>query len=82
MGASPPAAGDPPAATCPDPAASVLVDARSLAASLAGEDPPVLLDVRWRLGDDTGPARYANGHLPGAVYVDLDRELGAPPSAQ
>jgi thiosulfate/3-mercaptopyruvate sulfurtransferase len=62
--------------------AAVLVDAASLATSLASGDPPVVLDVRWRLGDDSGPARYAHGHLPGAVYVDLDRELAAPPSAQ
>ncbi len=61
---------------------AVLVDAGSLAASLASDDRPVLLDVRWRLGDDTGPARYAEGHLPAAVYVDLDRELAAPPSPQ
>ncbi|HEX5146637.1 MAG TPA: sulfurtransferase, partial [Conexibacter sp.] len=42
--------------------------------------PPVVLDVRWRLGDDTGPARYAAGHVPGAVRVDLDAELASPPS--
>lgn len=58
----------------------VLVDARSLAAQLDAGEPPVLLDVRWRLGDDSGPARYAAGHLPGAVPVDLDTELAAPPS--
>jgi thiosulfate/3-mercaptopyruvate sulfurtransferase len=68
-------------ASAGDPADTVLVDARALAASRAGDDPPVLLDIRWRLGDDSGPARYAQGHLPGAVYVDLDRELAAPPSA-
>ncbi|HEX4806488.1 MAG TPA: sulfurtransferase [Conexibacter sp.] len=62
-----------------DPAA-VLVDAHALAAQLAAGDRPVLLDLRWRLGDDTGPERCAAGHLPGAVYVDLDRELAAPPS--
>ncbi len=63
-----------------DAAAPVLVDARTLAGWLDGGDPPVLLDVRWRLGDDTGPARYAAGHLPGAVAVDLDGDLAAPPS--
>ena len=40
--------------------------------------PPVLLDVRWALGDPHGRDHYADGHIPGAVYVDLDRELAAP----
>ncbi|MFQ1002998.1 sulfurtransferase [Modestobacter sp. SSW1-42] len=40
----------------------------------------VLLDVRWALGDPHGHARYLTGHLPGAVFVDLDAELSAPPS--
>ena len=44
--------------------------------------PPVLLDVRWALGDPHGRDHYEAGHLPGAVYVDLDRELADPPSAE
>ena len=40
----------------------------------------VLLDVRWALGDPHGRERYRAGHLPGAVFVDLDAELSAPPS--
>jgi thiosulfate/3-mercaptopyruvate sulfurtransferase len=40
----------------------------------------VLLDVRWALGDPHGHAHYLAGHLPGAVFVDLDAELAAPPS--
>jgi thiosulfate/3-mercaptopyruvate sulfurtransferase len=55
---------------------SVLVRAADL---LAGPR-PVLLDVRWALGDDRGRERYLAGHLPGAVFVDLDTELAAPPS--
>lgn len=42
--------------------------------------PPVVLDVRWRLDRPNGRADYALGHLPGAVYVDLDSELAAPAS--
>ena len=34
-----------------------------------------LLDVRWRLDKPDGRAAYLEGHLPGAVYVDLDRQL-------
>lgn len=40
---------------------------------------PALLDVRWRLGGPPGRQRYLAGHLPGAVYVDLDADLAAPP---
>ncbi|MEV0634657.1 sulfurtransferase [Streptomyces sp. NPDC050619] len=49
---------------------------------LASDDPPVVLDVRWALGDPHGRDHYAEGHIPGAVYVDLDTELAAPPSPQ
>lgn len=38
-----------------------------------------LLDVRWSLGDATGHDSYLAGHLPGAVYVDLETELTAEP---
>lgn len=54
-----------------------------LAAPLAAEAcvrdmPPVLLDVRWRLGGPPGIEEYAAGHIPGAVFVDLDRDLAGP----
>ncbi|MBO0608638.1 sulfurtransferase [Myceligenerans salitolerans] len=67
----------------------VLVDATRLAADLqvtGGRhvDPeagtPVLLDVRWALGMTDGAERYRAGHLPAAVYVDLEAELAAPGS--
>ncbi|MDQ0893630.1 sulfurtransferase [Agromyces ramosus] len=35
----------------------------------------VVLDVRWTLAQPDGSAAFAAGHIPGAVYVDLDREL-------
>lgn len=34
-----------------------------------------LLDVRWRLDRPDGGADYLAGHIPGAVYVDLDADL-------
>jgi thiosulfate/3-mercaptopyruvate sulfurtransferase len=40
---------------------------------------PVLLDVRWRLGGPPGIDLYREGHLPGAVFVDLDRDLAGSP---
>ncbi|MGW0834119.1 sulfurtransferase [Streptomyces prunicolor] len=53
-----------------------------LAELLGSERPPVLLDVRWALGDPHGRDHYADGHIPGAVYVDLDTELAAPASPE
>ena len=41
--------------------------------------PPTLLDVRWRLGGPPGIDLYRAGHIPGAVFTDLDRDLAAPP---
>ncbi|SDS80402.1 thiosulfate/3-mercaptopyruvate sulfurtransferase [Paraoerskovia marina] len=43
-------------------------------------EPPVLLDVRWALGQDDGHERYLEGHLPGAVFVDMELELAGPAS--
>jgi thiosulfate/3-mercaptopyruvate sulfurtransferase len=41
-----------------------------------------LVDVRWRLGKpEAGPAAYATGHLPGALFADIDKDLAAPPGA-
>jgi thiosulfate/3-mercaptopyruvate sulfurtransferase len=57
----------------------LLVSSAALAQELAGEPGPVLLDVRWRLGGPPGLDTYREGHLPGAVFIDLDRDLAAPP---
>lgn len=39
-----------------------------------------LFDVRWALTDpNQGRATYEAGHIPGAVFVDLDDDLAAPP---
>jgi len=40
-----------------------------------------LLDVRWSLTGPPGRAAYEAGHLPGAVFVDLDRDLAGPSGA-
>lgn len=44
-----------------------------------GLEQKTLLDVRWSLNGPPGIDEYLKGHLPGAVFVDLDRELSAPP---
>jgi thiosulfate/3-mercaptopyruvate sulfurtransferase len=75
-----------PLVTFPPPqfTAPLLAPAR-LAALLeeagSGTAPPVVLDVRWRLGGPPGRADHETGHVPGAVFVDLDTELAAPPGA-
>ncbi len=48
--------------------------------SLASERGPgvVIADVRWYLDGRSGPAAYAAGHIPGAVFVDMDTVLTGP----
>jgi thiosulfate/3-mercaptopyruvate sulfurtransferase len=53
----------------------ILITADELAEALASDKPPVVLDVRWRLDRPDGRPAYLEGHVPGAVYVDLDHEL-------
>ncbi|WNM23474.1 sulfurtransferase [Demequina capsici] len=54
---------------------TVLVSVEALAAELADENPPRVLDVRWALAQPDGRDEFAAGHVPGAVYVDLETEL-------
>ncbi|MFJ9546971.1 sulfurtransferase [Streptomyces erythrochromogenes] len=60
---------------------TAILSAAELRNELAGARPPVLLDVRWQLGGPDQRPAYEAGHLPGAVYVDLDRELAGPAGA-
>lgn len=59
----------------------LLISARELQALLAAEagttDGPRtrVLDVRWTLTEPAGHRAYLAGHIPGAVYVDLESEL-------
>jgi thiosulfate/3-mercaptopyruvate sulfurtransferase len=46
---------------------------------LADRPAQTILDVRWQLSTGSQPDLYASGHIPGAVFVDLDRDLSAPP---
>jgi thiosulfate/3-mercaptopyruvate sulfurtransferase len=47
------------------------------ATELAGELPSVkLIDIRWSLADPTGGRKaYESGHIPGAVFVDLEQDI-------
>lgn len=58
-----------------------LITPEELAGLLAAPAPPVVLDVRWRLGGPPGRADHEAGHIPGAAFVDLDAELAGPPGA-
>ncbi|MEW1720592.1 sulfurtransferase [Streptomyces sp. NPDC093109] len=62
--------------------ARVIITATELDALLRSPAPPVVLDVRWALGDPHGRTHYRDAHVPGAVYVDLDTELAAPASPE
>lgn len=60
---------------------SVIRDVDDVKSALGSLVPPVVLDVRWALGDSAGHQHYLDAHIPGAVFVDLDTELaghGAP----
>src|SRR4051812_22268680 len=63
------------------PKNSPLISVADLAAALAADRPPALLDIRFQLGRTSSVGDYEAGHLPGARFVDLDRELAAPPGA-
>ncbi|MDX6314428.1 MAG: thiosulfate/3-mercaptopyruvate sulfurtransferase [Streptomyces sp.] len=58
-----------------------IISVAELASELSGPSAPVLLDVRWQHGGPPGRPEYEAGHLPGAVYVDLDSELAGAPGA-
>ena len=58
-----------------------LITAAELTALLDEGADPRILDVRYRLGFTDGYENYLAGHLPGAVFADLEAELaghGAP----
>lgn len=55
---------------------SALISAPDLQAEL-GDPRLVVLDVQYTLTGD-GPGLYAEGHLPGAPFVDLDAVLAGP----
>lgn len=56
-----------------------LVDARLLAAR---REAVVVADCRWYLDGRSGRDAYLAGHIPGAVWLDVDRDLAAPPSPE
>ncbi len=60
-------------------AISPLISVDELAAELASGDPPIVADLRWYLGKPgAGSAAYREGHIPGAIFLDLDDDLADP----
>ncbi|MGH3822206.1 MAG: sulfurtransferase [Pseudonocardiaceae bacterium] len=56
-----------------------VITPHELAALMAGPEPPTVADVRWSLTGPPGRVDYRAGHLPGAVFLDVDADLAAPP---
>ena len=53
-----------------------LISADALRALTVGATPPLILDASFDLGDPTaGEKAYAAAHIPGSLYVHLDRDL-------
>ncbi len=61
------------------PTSRTVVSADWLRANL-GE--VTVADVRWYLDGRSGRAAYEEGHIPGAVFIDLDEDLSGPPTKQ
>ena len=60
---------------------SPLIDSSELASRLS-EERVRILDARWLLEDPAwGAHAYAQGHFPGALFADLDRDLSRKPDA-
>ncbi|MFD2081155.1 thiosulfate/3-mercaptopyruvate sulfurtransferase [Actinopolymorpha cephalotaxi] len=57
---------------------SPILSVPDLVTWLAGDQPPVVLDVRWTLAGPPAPEVYRAGHVPGARYVDFDTVLSGP----
>jgi thiosulfate/3-mercaptopyruvate sulfurtransferase len=66
--------------TTPIPAAhDGLIPVEQLRALMASGTPPLIIDARFDLADTgAGERAHAAGHIPGAFYLHLDRDLSGP----
>lgn len=62
--------------------ANPLIDPTELSELLRRVPAPTVLDVRWRLGGPPCRSEHAAGHIPGAVFLDLDADVCGPPGAR
>jgi thiosulfate/3-mercaptopyruvate sulfurtransferase len=58
-----------------EPAVPGFIPVDEVAALVLRRAPVLLLDARFTLDEGPLPDEYSAGHIPGAVYVDLEREL-------
>jgi thiosulfate/3-mercaptopyruvate sulfurtransferase len=62
------------------PMFTTLITPADLVTLLERAEPCVVVDCRFKLAaPEAGRAAYRAGHLPRAVYADLDRDLSGPP---
>lgn len=62
--------------------ASPLIDAARLNAMLTGGNPPIVLDIRWTLQGGADAEGYARGHIHGARFLHMERELSGAAGAR
>lgn len=62
-------------------APAVTITAQALRELQDSGAPPTVLDVRWRQDRPEGLPEYLGGHIPGALFADLDYELSDPSRA-
>ena len=55
----------------------LVINVETLDALRAEGSPVVVADVRWYLDGRDGRAEHEAGHVPGAVFVDIDNDLAA-----
>ncbi|MFP3987449.1 sulfurtransferase [Streptomyces sp. E11-3] len=60
---------------------NAIISASELAVESTGDYPPVVLDIRYQMGAPHGRPAYEAGHIPGAVFIDLEAELAGPPGS-
>jgi thiosulfate/3-mercaptopyruvate sulfurtransferase len=65
------------------PPTSPLTSVDQLSADLSCGTAPILLDIRWKLGEPSGYGLevYRSGHIPGARYISLDQDLAERPDS-
>ena len=56
------------------PKVPILISVDELRATM-DQGPIVVADVRWYLDGRDGRKAYSEGHIPGAIFVDLERDL-------
>ena len=64
------------------PALAPFIDVAELDRLVAADATIVIVDCRWYLDGRSGVDAHAAGHLPGALFVDLDQWLAGPPSPE